>query len=465
MTGDSNELNALGMKALASGKYDEAEQYFQRAITGLDGQIAQKSDRASVSIVRQLAFAYGNLGQAQKERGHYSDAANAYARAIDLLDEGVPGTEEFLLQCTHELTIILFNQRKLVDAEQLCRQELTLAKQLFGPDSVRSATAANNLAQINQLQGNEEEAEKNFRLALSICDRSGGPESELQKVDILNNFAIFYEKSGYYLDARELVEQALKLQNPSSAGYLSDRVKSLFVLALINKDTYEFEEAEHNYDDALKLIAEAKSKDDLLCEGLDHYADLLQAERKFKEAEPVYIRCISVCESVHGKEHPTVAERLSDYAVLNRRVGKLPEASQLLKRAVTIQEKSLGVDSPVYLETINRLTAVLRDLNDFKEADAVYADLIVRLRKKVGPDHPYLADALENQAMFAEKLRGKRSAEKLRASAKLIRTRLAGSLNSSVRTQPAHSIQLPSSPHRETAPHRLPQPRQGPVTN
>lgn len=433
-----NDFNSLGMKALASKNYDQAEEYFSKAIAQVDGEIGRAGGTPSVKLVRQLAFAYGNLGQAQKEHGRYSDAANSYARAIDLLDgPEVPHSEEFLLQCTHELGILLFNQRKLVDAEHLCRQELALATRLFGPDSARGATAANNLAQICQLQGKNCEAEKFFKTALDMCQRSGGSESDRLKVDILNNYAIFCEKTGNYPDARELVERALKLQNPSSALYVSDRVKSLFVLALINKDTYEFEQAEQNYHEALSLIDKTKSGGKLLCEGLDHYADLLQAERKFDEAQPVYTECIAVCEKTHGKDHPDVAERLSDFAVLCRRTGRAEQAKGYLQRALAIQEKSMGVDSPLYLETVNRLTAVLRELGDFQEADQLYANLIDRLRKKVGPDHPYLADALENEAMFAEKLRGKKAADKLRSNAKLIRTRLAGTL------KPADLLQTP----------------------
>lgn len=435
---DSNSLNSLGMKALTARKFEQAEHYFSRAVTTLDGQIGQhkQGPNAPANLVRQLAYAYGNLGKSQKERGRYSDAANSYAKAIDLLDEGLPRTEEFLLHCTHELSLLLFNQRKLVDAEQLCRQELVLAKQLFGDHSVRGAIAANNLAQICETEGKNEEAEANYRLALEMSEGAGGKEAERQTIDILNNFAVFYEKIGYYEDARVLVERALKLQKPSFAGYIADRVKSLFVLALINKDTYDFEAAEENYDQALVLIERSPEHQELLCDGLDHYADLLQAQHKFERAEPVYQRCVAVCEHVHGKDHPEVAERLSDFAVLYRREGRLDEAKKTLKRALAIQENSVGVDSLVYLETVNRLTAVLKELNEFEEADLLYSSVVQRLRKKVGPDHPYLADMLDNQAMFVEKLRGKRAADKLRATAKLIRVRLAGSLEHPARVSP-----------------------------
>lgn len=427
---DGNELNALGMKSLVGGKYEEAEQYFSRAITNIDRQIGETSGTKPPkdSLIRQLAYAYGNLGKAQKQRGRYSDAAHSYAKAIDLLDEGVPRTEEFLLQCTHELSLLLLSQKKYIDAEQLCRQELALAKQLFGPYSVRGAIAANNLAQICEMAGKNDEAESNFRLALEMCEKAGGKEAERQAIDILNNFAVFYEKIGYYADSRALVEKALKLQKPSSVGYVPDRVKSLFVLAMVNKDTYEFEAAEQNYNEALALIENSPEHGKLLCEGLDHYADLLQAQRKFQEAEPVYRRCVSVCEQVHGREHPHVAERLSDFAVLFRREGRLTEAKQTLQRALAIQEASVGVDSLVYLETVNRLTAVLREMDEYKQADEIYSEVVNRLRQTVGSDHPYLADMLDNQAMFVEKLRGKRAADQLRSSAKLIRVRLAGSL-------------------------------------
>jgi tetratricopeptide (TPR) repeat protein len=79
------------MKYLASHQYEKAEQYFANTIAMINNQ-APRTERASGLLSRQLAYAYGNLGQAQKERGRYSDAAKSYSKAIDLLDEGVSGT-------------------------------------------------------------------------------------------------------------------------------------------------------------------------------------------------------------------------------------------------------------------------------------------------------------------------------------------------------------------------------------
>jgi tetratricopeptide (TPR) repeat protein len=186
---------------------------------------------------------------------------------------------------THELSLLYFNELKLPDAEQRCRQELELAQQLFGRYSIRSAIAANNLAQINQQQGNNTQAEKYFRLALETCEHCGGGETGIQRINILNNFAIFYERNGYYADSRLLVTNALKLQKKARV-YVEGRVKSLLVQATIDKDLFDFEQAEQSYEEALELIKSSSNRR-LFCEALDHYADLLLAQRRFSEAKPV----------------------------------------------------------------------------------------------------------------------------------------------------------------------------------
>ncbi|MBX9688812.1 MAG: tetratricopeptide repeat protein [Candidatus Obscuribacterales bacterium] len=435
-----------GMELLAEKKYSQAESIFQSdtlrqenklreiksAALNLEGAALKGKLKEERKQGERLANAYKNLATVLFTTGKYGPAEAAFEKAIEYYSAYFKRESKFVVECLHSLAAGYYKQGKLLEAEQYYIQELELEKKLLKPDSLTLAVTANNLAAIYQRLGDDLEAEKYFRWALSLCEHCRqSPKETDQLADILNNLALFYEKNGFYGDAREMVQRAIKLEDSQKgAAFSADKVRSLLVLAAIEKSTFELDNSEEHYRAAIELInKELRGNPALAASAHEKFADLLLLERKFDEAEPEFQLCLKACKEAYGPEHPLLAENLSEFSVLYRRKGNFAEAEKLLRQALLIQEKTIGVDTSEFLSTVHRLAAILAEEERYKEADQLYAEIMPKLKARIGPFHPFVADTLDNWSVYIGKTESKEKADSMRAQAKLMRKNIARSLH------------------------------------
>jgi tetratricopeptide (TPR) repeat protein len=87
------------------------------------------------------------------------------------------------------------------------------------------------------------------------------------------------------------------------------------------------------------------------------------AERaQYAEAEPLFIRALSVYEKVLGPDHPDVATSLNNLAFLYDSQGRYAKAEPLYERSLSIYEKALGPDHPTTAIIRGNLTELLRKM-------------------------------------------------------------------------------------------------------
>ena len=88
--------------------------------------------------------------------------------------------------------------------------------------------------------------------------------------------------------------------------------------------------------------------------GLNQLARLYEDQGKYNEAEPLYLRSLSIREKQLGENHPTVATSLNNLALLYNAQGNYADAQKLSQRALTIWQQKLGDHHP---DTQNALFA------------------------------------------------------------------------------------------------------------
>jgi tetratricopeptide (TPR) repeat protein len=79
---------------------------------------------------------------------------------------------------------------------------------------------------------------------------------------------------------------------------------------------------------------------------LNNLAALYDAMGRYPEAEPLYVRSLSIYEQQLGADHPNTATSLNNLAELYRAMGRYPEAEPLYVRSLSIREQQLGADHP-----------------------------------------------------------------------------------------------------------------------
>ncbi|NKB81723.1 MAG: tetratricopeptide repeat protein [Nitrospirales bacterium] len=156
------------------------------------------------------------------------------------------------------------------------------------------AMTLNNMGAVHERLGEYEEAEVQYRRALTIVERIQGPEHP-DLVLALNNLASLYEHQEHMHKAEPLRRRALMiLENVLGTGH-PHLVPSLLTLARIMQAMEQVVEAEQSYIRALRITEHALGSDHpQLATILDHYAQLLRQTNREEEAHMLEIQATTI---------------------------------------------------------------------------------------------------------------------------------------------------------------------------
>lgn len=390
---------SAGQKALQKNDRARALKEFNLAgkLAAMELTHTEPGDQKRIAtVLQQLADSKSSAAKVKLDSGDLVGARGDLLEALKITTRLHGEKDETVATIYSALATIAYEQEKFAEAEEYAKRAYDIRLQVLGDKHPHVAIAANNLAEVYQKLGKDEEAEKMFEQCLNIYEKS---DNQAGALDVLNNLAMFYKKLGRLDDARRVIEEALEIERQDADISVEDRAMTLNALGAVNKALYEYEAAESNYIDAIKLLdRDPEHSAATLCDALDNYADFLMLKNEYDKAEPVYKRAIELCIKSRGPEHASTAERLQDLGAVYKNMDRLPEAEEMLKRALAIEEKNLDADSPVFLETVYKLSAVYQAEKKYEEASALYENLLPKLEKVYGAKHPYIADVLENWA-------------------------------------------------------------------
>jgi CHAT domain-containing protein len=101
-----------------------------------------------------------------------------------------------------------------------------------------------------------------------------------------------------------------------------------------------------------------------VAQSLNNFAALYEAQDRYGEAEPLYMRALGIRKQALGEQHPDVAESLNNLALLYRAQGRYEEAAPLHVRALGIWEQALGDQHPNVALSLNSLAALYFEQKD-----------------------------------------------------------------------------------------------------
>ena len=101
-------------------------------------------------------------------------------------------------------------------------------------------------------------------------------------------------------------------------------------------------------------------------------ATILEARKKYAEAQALQARALAIREKQLGPDHALVASSLNNLASLYRDQGKTAEAEPLFARALAIRQKALGPDHADVATSLNNLAAVYRQEKKYAQAEPLY---------------------------------------------------------------------------------------------
>jgi tetratricopeptide (TPR) repeat protein len=128
--------------------------------------------------------------------------------------------------------------------------------------------------------------------------------------------------------------------------------------------------------------------------------DYLEQSAQYAQAEPLYLRALSIRENILGSEHSDTATTLHQLAILYADQGKYEQAEPLYQRALAIYEKTKGPEDPWTAATLNQLASLYIDQGKYEQAEPLYQRALTIKEKILEPEHPSTAITLHQLAVL-----------------------------------------------------------------
>ncbi len=183
-----------------------------------------------------------------------------------------------------------------------------------------------------------------------------------------------------------------------------------------------------------------------LAASLVQLGEVLYAQGRLAEREPLYRQALAILESHFGHDHSTVAEALNNLASAVQDTRDFTQAEKLYLDCLATASRSVSPHYPDLCDWNNNLASLYSDTKRPALAAQSYEKAIAVIRNGPIPDHPKLVVPLMNLAFIrAGKILSGKSAVKLADEALTIRTKYFSdddSATEKIRLQRAQIIAL-----------------------
>src|SRR5262249_32271867 len=143
--------------------------------------------------------------------------------------------------------------------------------------------------------------------------------------------------------ALHILEQAVGPDHPDVANVLN-------TLGQIIEEQGDYAEAESLYRRSVRIMSRfPRAEADVArvqVQSLSHLAGLYRVQGRYRRAEPLDRRALTLAETALGRHDEEVGAVCNNLAVLYKYMGKFPEAAKLYRRALAIAIRVHGSDHP-----------------------------------------------------------------------------------------------------------------------
>ena len=194
---------------------------------------------------------------------------------------------------------------------------------------------------------------------------------------------------------------------------------------LIGKN--QFDEALKVIESAEKMAVETYGKESAMYANyLNTKGGIFYFQKKYTQAEPLWLEALSIRAKTLGKEHPDYAKSLDNLGTLYLDKGDYNKAVSLYSQALSIRAKILGREHPDYVRSLSNLGGIYSDKGEYDKAEPLYLEVLAIREKTLGKEHPDYASSLYNLANLYKTHGDYDKAEPLHLKALSIRAKTLG---------------------------------------
>jgi tetratricopeptide (TPR) repeat protein len=127
-------------------------------------------------------------------------------------------------------------------------------------------------------------------------------------------------------------------------------------------------------------------------------ANYLMTHARYKLAELLLQRALSIRQQVLNADHPDIARTLNDLGVLYLTQSKFQQAEPLLHQALAIRQTKLGIENADTSTSLHNRARLYYEQGHYSSAEQMYREALGIRRRVLQPGHPDIAQSLNNLA-------------------------------------------------------------------
>jgi tetratricopeptide (TPR) repeat protein len=219
-------------------------------------------------------------------------------------------------------------------------------------------------------------------------------------------------------DATKAAELTKQINQLLLVGRFAEAVKPAEALLALRegkqgKDHWETVDARQVLDLAKQVAKEPESVQKALAESRRQQleADRLEAQGKYREAEPIRMEVLSQSRKILGEAHPETAQQFNRLGGVQYVLGKLKEAEESIRKALEIRLKALPAGHPDIAQSYHNLAAVQWNLGKLNEGEESLRKALEVVLKALPPGHPHIAQSYEGLGVVQQELGKLKEAE------------------------------------------------------
>ena len=454
-----------GREALQKGQHAEAVRLLEKALERMG---ARSSETKRIATLDSLAYAY-------HKEAEYSQAERRYQEALELRRIQFNKESTDLTWELDNLAQLYLSWGKYDKVHALAKRSLEIKETFYGPDSQEIAVPLDILGRLAHRQAHFKEAESLYQRALAVREKALGP-NHTDLTASLDNLAELNYDLAQYAEALRLAQRSASLAETVPASDASDRrdhttlarilhiqghyaeaeqlyrkdfsrleatvgvdhpdlAWSLGYLATIAYDYGHYDEA-HGLAQRASTILEKRFGTKYI-DGmwiLDILAEVYLKQGRLVDVVQLAAWTQKVREEVFGLEDPDVALSLNILAAANVALGKLSDAEAQARRAFLINKNVYRSDHPAIADNLQTLAEVYRERGLIAKAEPIYKEVLETYQRILGTETVDVAKCLESYSVLLQQANRNGEAEKMKAHASAIRTKVSGNINSDIKS-------------------------------
>ena len=248
------------------------------------------------------------------------------------------------------------------------------------------------LGNVRRLQGRYREAETYLLRARALAEQAQLPA--WRQARVLNGLALIYKDTADYDEAAKLYHQALQ---DTAQNDLLARATLQHNLAGLAHGQGHFVQAEQPARCAVELrtVVLGRGHPDVAAD-LAVLGAVLYGQERHDEAEMVFNQALTAFQRHYGPDHYEVAVNLGNLAALYAATDRADQAQQCYERALEIKRRVLGSTHPEIATLLNNLAVLHKQQGRLPAAQDCYAQALTIFKSTLGPEHPSTRTCRDN---------------------------------------------------------------------